>query len=741
MAFFGRKFDQEKLGEARPAFFSARLFGRNVSGACDWSRAHSEKQFPSGEKMKFQLPAHPIEREGANPRMEPGADYRAKQIDEMRKVLGAANSEVFREVLKKHEAQELIDKIGDKVDEDFIHDFRNWIAGIGKRSDYVKAGVPLTSVGQAKPLSDHPSVISFIDRLTSRVIDYYAEIANMKMRGPGVGRRGGPATLNDLWLYFKYVVRNDPVDPRDFVEEVKRDISAIGNRNGIVDERSAAPSLKDVHPDPVEQKKRAAPEDRQSKKKARPEALAAHVAGDPGKTVLPVTEAAPAAAAPVTAPTAPIPAAPAPTPDPKIDEERKSREEEHARQIEKLRLEREHIERQAHAALASAEEEKRAREAYLASESLFKDQKHAEEMRQREEQYRAVHALMLKEQEERKKDVALFEAERIARTQREAELAAVLNATKEEANRQLVAIQSHFQNEIAQHAAHQKAAEERAAHAYQVALLTEGAANEHVIKLVEHLNGIKAQYEAQLIASQQAAHALIVASAEERNTAVMAYQDAMQKLETTNRELVATSANIDKESRESLIAYERGMDTTHVAYGKVSEEEAVDLELKNRAAAADAAPAPAPTAPAPPPETTSRKRKEPTAEEKTAAASAEAGRVRETDLKKMSAAQWVDEVAHSDKRSRGGNDRLAAQLLSSTGLDDVLRSIAADGNPDVSSSRQIKVMKLLWQEEGAFASVPLSAALASKLGEWLKRHPSISKTVRQNEGPRSTGLS
>lgn len=299
-----RRFDLERLGEARKPFFSSRLFGRHVSGACDWSRAHTLSQMPELEMSKFALAPHPLDAEGKKRKMEPTPEFKQKQIEAQRAVLGRAGSNIFKEVLAKTEAKELIEKIGDKVDEDYIHDFRNWIAGIGKRSDYVKGGVPLSSVGHGKPLSRDPTVINFIDKLTGRVIDYYAEIANMKMRGPGVGRRGGPATLNDLWLYFKYVVRNDPIDPRDFTEAstLKPDAALVGNQDGIIDSQALAPSMKKAHPDPGEHAKRQKPADAQSRKKATPKNTAKHIAGDEAETTLPVTDAAPDAPAPDSTP-------------------------------------------------------------------------------------------------------------------------------------------------------------------------------------------------------------------------------------------------------------------------------------------------------------------------------------------------------------------------------------------------------------------------------------------------------
>lgn len=232
---------------------------------------------PGADRFKFGLEGHPIEQEGRKRRLEPTPEFKAKQVKAERELLKNAvgdERELFREVLNKIEAKELIDKISDKVDQDYIHDFRNWIVGIGKRSDYIKAGVPLTSVGQAKPLSRHKSVIDFVDKLTGRVVDYYAEIVNMKMRGPGVGRHGGPATLNDLWLYFKYVVRNDPIDPKDFMEAPvgAPDPAVIGNQEGITDQPTEAPSIKDKDFGPEDKRKRAAEPDAQVRANAAPKA-------------------------------------------------------------------------------------------------------------------------------------------------------------------------------------------------------------------------------------------------------------------------------------------------------------------------------------------------------------------------------------------------------------------------------------------------------------------------------------
>jgi hypothetical protein len=254
---FGRQFDHEGAPGKRGPFFGHRLFGKHVVGACNWSAAHSRK----GEDMdllKWIVKPHPIEEErrGAQKRkLEPTPEWLANAVARKRDLLKRApgTTDEFKKVLEEMKAEEVLEKLGTELTDEYVHDFRNWVMGIGKRSDYVKAGVPLDSVGQGKPLSRGKDVIKFADAITSRVMRYYTELAEMKMRGPAVGKGGRPATLDDLWMYFKYVVRNEPMNAEDFSlylygdkdERNPRNVDAslVGNQEGIRDELANAPSL------------------------------------------------------------------------------------------------------------------------------------------------------------------------------------------------------------------------------------------------------------------------------------------------------------------------------------------------------------------------------------------------------------------------------------------------------------------------------------------------------------------
>jgi hypothetical protein len=233
------------------------------------------------DRSKWALQPHPIEDEKNKRKLEPTPEWREQAMKKRKDLLSKTGSDVVKSVLEEMDAQQLLERIGDEVNEEYIHDFRNWALGIGKRSDYVKAGVPLTAVGQGQPLSRHKSVIDFADKITGRVIDYYEEIAKMKMRGPSAGKKG-QATLDELWRYFKYVVRNEPIDPADFdgysqpadSDKNPRNTGGgalVGNRHGIRDDKRDAPSLldpsKSIYPENgEEQRKRSQAPDSQHRR-------------------------------------------------------------------------------------------------------------------------------------------------------------------------------------------------------------------------------------------------------------------------------------------------------------------------------------------------------------------------------------------------------------------------------------------------------------------------------------------
>jgi hypothetical protein len=98
----------------------------------------------------------------------------------------------------------------------FAHRFREWLRGNGSQAEYMEAGMvsyvdDVVGADKTKrckntPVSDHPSVLSYLSQWQERVIDYEKKLTLMKLRLGRGGERGEPASIDDLWKYYKFVV-------------------------------------------------------------------------------------------------------------------------------------------------------------------------------------------------------------------------------------------------------------------------------------------------------------------------------------------------------------------------------------------------------------------------------------------------------------------------------------------------------------------------------------------------------
>lgn len=83
------------------------------------------------EQHKFSLQPHPIEREKGKRTLEPTQDWHDNAVKAKRTLLKHAGGRIFKRTLEEVEAKEVIERINGEVNEEFIHDWRNWMAGIG----------------------------------------------------------------------------------------------------------------------------------------------------------------------------------------------------------------------------------------------------------------------------------------------------------------------------------------------------------------------------------------------------------------------------------------------------------------------------------------------------------------------------------------------------------------------------------------------------------------------------------
>lgn len=233
---FGRKHDIEYTNNGTPSykpFYSNRLFGSGVGNQKnDWSRAHTDLvSMPAADRKKYGVAGHPLQNETSLQHMQDHNYQIEAAVDEklqekMSRLLNGKDKDLPAD-LRIHAARDLAaQKVKDyreqlvaQHNETFIHDFRNFIAGVGKQSDYKKAGIldaiKKGHIGQARPLSNNPEVIEYLDAITTRVIDYEREIAKLKLRCASSGKHGGP-NMHDCYLLYKYVVRGLPYEAKDF---------------------------------------------------------------------------------------------------------------------------------------------------------------------------------------------------------------------------------------------------------------------------------------------------------------------------------------------------------------------------------------------------------------------------------------------------------------------------------------------------------------------------------------------
>lgn len=216
---FGARFGTAGIAgqPAQPAFSQQNVFGVGARRGADFSRLHTEMpRMPTAEYVLGAVPPDPLQQDqakGPAVTVEPTRPWLGAATAAARQDLKRALPQAQRESVQNLEAKKRWKRAEDQQREAFVHDFRNWLLGVGKPEDHRRAG---TERGVGKMPSRHPTILAYVDKLVDREARYNAEIAKMQARGPGVGRNGGEADATDALLYFKYVVRQCPPDPADF---------------------------------------------------------------------------------------------------------------------------------------------------------------------------------------------------------------------------------------------------------------------------------------------------------------------------------------------------------------------------------------------------------------------------------------------------------------------------------------------------------------------------------------------
>jgi chromosome segregation ATPase len=169
------------------------------------------KDMPANS-TKYKVDPNPLDLEKDNPNMQPQPEEEAKELrrwikkkilDLDTKINKLPPAEKFRVDILKRERSTWKTHLGNlklknavpEVRKEFIQDFQNWLLGRGKEADHLKT--PWYRV----PNKD-PSVLNYLDAFVNERHRFLAALAKLQQRTPN--------NVDEAFLYFKYIVRQDP---------------------------------------------------------------------------------------------------------------------------------------------------------------------------------------------------------------------------------------------------------------------------------------------------------------------------------------------------------------------------------------------------------------------------------------------------------------------------------------------------------------------------------------------------
>lgn len=203
----------------------AALFGVGSQFGDDGKTWRNEHLVRDGglDNRKYKLDGDPLQREDKNPNMEGWVAHLRKEqlerkFEETKKTLlgGGEDPQVKSGVGNEFGrllVQKQLDAAEQELDERFLNGFTEWLRGAGTPQEYADGHMPgYEKKRPGVPLSDHPSVLRYLESHEERKANYQAKLTKMILNQGRMGPRGRPMTLDEAWKYYKYVVKNMPFD-------------------------------------------------------------------------------------------------------------------------------------------------------------------------------------------------------------------------------------------------------------------------------------------------------------------------------------------------------------------------------------------------------------------------------------------------------------------------------------------------------------------------------------------------
>ncbi len=236
VSFYGQGSAAQAL---EPRVATAFIDRRNVDQQnYTWSKAHM--LVDDNDRKKFSPNIDPLEQEDKLPFMQGwgamAADFAMVKLRDEIEALRSPTTQNADGTVQRREpdnwelaqlqayAKEVVKgkkrHLEARFHNEFANRFREWIRGNGSPQEYEAAGM-MSYVGDNSkrnkntPISDHDSVISYLEDWQKRVIDYDTKKAKMKLRMGRGGKPGEAASIEDLWKYYKFVVYGLPAPGRE----------------------------------------------------------------------------------------------------------------------------------------------------------------------------------------------------------------------------------------------------------------------------------------------------------------------------------------------------------------------------------------------------------------------------------------------------------------------------------------------------------------------------------------------
>lgn len=166
-----------------------------------------------------QPPMDPFEQEEKTPELTANSKWKKKEIEKWyAKQIANIRADVSRGHITEEEYKaahnaiqflkfgELHSTLDGKKDAKFLTDFKTWLIGKGRPKDHEK-----TPWGR-NPLH-FPDVYQYLKQFNDKRWNWRIKLTQLKA--------AGPTNLYEMWLYFKYIIREEPILPNntDFLIE------------------------------------------------------------------------------------------------------------------------------------------------------------------------------------------------------------------------------------------------------------------------------------------------------------------------------------------------------------------------------------------------------------------------------------------------------------------------------------------------------------------------------------------